>query len=159
MRTIEGTLESYGPSVEALGGMRYSYVRISHDNGRITNVANIIAFTNVAAELNHLIDQENRRIKLHCKGGLFIYALEHDGVIISDYNLIFNAWLTSLFWTFGPFTLGVVLVMSRDQTLALGGIAALLIGCITFIKWFAGCILFWPSFQAVLQPSASNRAN
>jgi len=158
MRTIEGALEGYGPSVEALGGMRYSYIRIRHDNGQITNLANIIGFTNVTAELDSLIDQENHRVKLHCKGKLFIYALEHNGRIASDYNLIFNTWLMSLFWTFGPFTLGVFLVMSRDQTLAIGGIMALLLGAITFIKWFIPCLLFWPSFQAGLL-SSPNGAN
>ncbi len=158
MRTIEGTLESYGASVEALGGMRYSYIRIRHNNGQITNLANIIAFTNVVAELERLIEQDDRKIKLHCKGRLFIYALEHDGGIATDYSLILNTWLTCMFWTFGPLFFGLLLLTTGDQTLKLGGIMVLLLGGITFIRWFTGCILFWPSSQAGLLPSSTNRA-
>jgi hypothetical protein len=159
MRTIEGTLESYGPSVEALGGMRYSYIRIRHDNGQVTNVANIIAFTNVVAELERLIGEDDRKIKLHCKGRLFIYALEHEGGLATNYSLILNTWLTCLFWTFGPLLFGLLLLTTGDHTLKLGGVMVLLIGIYTFVKWLTGCILFWPSSQAGLLPSYPRKAN
>lgn len=147
MRTFEGTLEALGPSVEN-GGMRYGYIRIRKDDGRIENIPNIIAFTNVDAELRHIIDSDDRRITLYTKGYTYIYALEHDGNLVSDYKSIFSGWLFLMFKTFGFLGIAILLLMSGDKSMGVGGIVFGLAGMIMFLQNIGSTTTLWPDFSA-----------
>jgi len=149
MQSITGIYKGHGAGVFHWGGIRYEYIRIKQDDGRVINVPKVTAYTNVQSALDHLneVDQDCR-ITLHADGYL-VYAVEAaDGTIYSDYNTIRTAWLSSLAHAFGPWVVAFFLFASGDDTLGIGGIILLLLGIITLIKYWRGTIIFKPSKKA-----------
>jgi hypothetical protein len=151
MKRISGILDAYGPSVGDLGGMRYSYITVRQDDGRVANLPGVVAYPDVQAAITRIIDrdEQDRRVTIHSKGNLLIYALEEQGGSVhSDVGLIRTMWLASFAWAFGPWLLAALLFWSGDRQLGIAGFLVSLFGFISAIKYSRGIFLFWPGFGA-----------
>jgi len=151
VKRISGILEGYGPSISHRGGMKYNYITLRQDNGKIVNVPAITAYRNVEAALSRLLQrpEEGRRVTLHLKGYLLIYALEEQGgPIHSDIDLIRSSWRVSLGLTFGLLIVAAVLiafsVATGDNGSAQAGFILFLVGLFPFFKYSGSVAHFWP---------------
>ena len=151
MRRVSGILEGYGPSNSCRGGMIFNYISLRQDDGKVLNVPNIIAYRNVEAALSRLLQrsEEGRRVTLHLKGHLLIYALEEqDGPIHSDIDLIRSSWRISLGRTFGLLIVAAALiafsVATGDNGTAQAGFILFLVGLFPFFKFGGNVGHFWP---------------
>jgi len=151
MQRISGTLDAFGPSISQIGGMRYSYITLTQGDGRVVNIPDIVAFTNVQSALIRILgrDEEDRRVTIHSKGNLFIYALEEEnGPIHSDIAAIRTTWLASIAAAFGPLLLAALLFTSDNKQIGLFGLILGLFGFMTLAKFWNGVFIFWPGFGA-----------
>lgn len=151
MQQVTGILDSYGPSISHRGGMRYNYISLLQDDGRMVNIPDVVAFTNVQAAMSRILrrDADGRRVTIHAEGGDFIYALEEeDGPIHSDIGTIRHLWVWSILYAFSPMLLAVALFSSGNKQLGVGGIVFFLFGLISLIKYSGSVLFFWPAIES-----------
>jgi len=151
MQRISGTLDAIGPSMSHIGGMRYHYVTLTQEDGRVVNIPNVVAFTNVQSALIRILgrDEESRRVTIHSKGNLFIYALEEEnGPIHSDIAAIRNTWFAAIAAAFGPLLIAAILFTAGGKQVGLFGFILGLFGFMTLAKFWNSVFIFWPGFGA-----------
>lgn len=155
MRKVTGILEAYGPSVSHRGGMKYNYITVRQDHGRVVNITDVIAFRNVEAAMGRLLQrpEDCRHVTFHLKRDLFVYALEEQGgAVRSDIEHIRTAWLTSIVLTFGLMVIAVALTVVGITFDAKGvgqvGVILFVFSVFPLFMFSGGVSLFWPSQDA-----------
>jgi len=158
MRCYEGYLEGYGDYDSFLGGVRYSYLRLRKNDNSVQNIPHIVAYPNVEAQIDHLAENADHPdelyVKIYTKGALYIYALDNQGTLYTDYPAISAAWGLAMVKTFGFLVIALLLFL-MDQ--GVGGALFLMLGIITFIWGISGTILLWPSTKAGKLESTTTR--
>ncbi|MDG2570715.1 hypothetical protein P7L87_24475 [Vibrio parahaemolyticus] len=148
MKHVKGTLEAYGPSVEKDGGMRYSFIRIKQDDGRIVNISDHIAFKEVESQLTYVLAQENREIALHYKPLVKkIYAIEYDGHVYSDAKQFKKTWAVSLAIGIALPVILLLFFSGGKEGAKYAVLSGLFFVPLSIFAWFEA-IRYWPSKAA-----------
>jgi hypothetical protein len=148
MKLVKGTLEAYGPSVEKDGGMRYSFIRIKQDDGRVVNISDHIAYKEVQSQLTYVLAQDNRQIVLHHKPFVKkIYAIEYDGHVYSDASQFKRIWTASLAVGIALPVLLLLLFSGGKEGAKYAVLSGLFFVPLSIFAWFEA-IRYWPSKAA-----------
>jgi membrane-bound ClpP family serine protease len=67
---------------------------------------------------------------------------------VSDYKTISTAWTFLLVKTFGFLGIAILLFMTGDKSMGVGGIIFGLFGIIMFLKNIGSTMTLWPDFSA-----------